>query len=324
MISADVFNNYHNARTIQSAAVVPPDGRYVFSNVATGHIIHHDRNHNVPNIYPAKFVYPRGRLGHRVKRPQLALRAHKMGTKWISLRTPLDGKDSTKCISAQWDDKTDGAQGGADHAGTLYECVVDPLNLGASLEKTKQWWLLMPVKTAKSLKLSHKPSGKSRVVQSDPVDKSDDTSETAVSLGRQRSTQTNDSPKGLPYWNTKTNRMETLPPWKYDKRSLDEPETEDLTFAGNTADGTAQSMRAEGDEPSDSAPRLAARHDHHSPNLESTKLGPFFVIAVDHLYDMETRVLSSKSKRTIGNQLSVVMSSLDPDDKSQQWFLELK
>ncbi|EGG12628.1 uncharacterized protein MELLADRAFT_101062 [Melampsora larici-populina 98AG31] len=284
MISADVFNNYHNARIIQSAAVVPPDGRYVFSNVATGHIIHHDRKHNVPNIYSAKFVYPRGRLGHRVKRPQLALRAHKMGTKWISLRTPLDGKDSTKCISAQWDEKTDGAKGGADHAGTLYECVVDPLNLGASLEKTKQWWLLMPVETAKSLKLSHKPSGKSRAVQADPTEKVDDISEEAASLGLQRSTQPNDSPKGLPFWNTKTNRMETLPPWKYDKRSLKETEPvtepEDVASAGNMTDGTAQVSGAEGEEPSDSAPRLSARHDHHSPTSSSTKLGAFFVIAV--------------------------------------------
>ncbi|KAH9810863.1 hypothetical protein DFH28DRAFT_1085380 [Melampsora americana] len=288
MTSADVFNNYQNARTIQSAAVVPPDGRYVFSNVANGHIIHHDRNHNVPNIYPAKFVYPRGRLGHRVKRPQLALRAHKMGTKWISLRTPLDGKDSTKCISAQWDEKTDGAKGGADHAGTLYECVVDPLNLGASLEKTKQWWLLMPVKTAKSLKLSHDTSGKSRVVQTDLADKSDAPTEEIASLGIQRSTQKNDSPKGLPFWNTKTNRMESLPAWKYDRRSLEEPETEDLASAGNMTDGAAQNTRAEGDEP-DPAPRLTARHDHHSSTMSSTKLGPFFVIAVDHLYSNDLR-----------------------------------
>lgn len=114
IVSADVFNNYDNARVIQSTAVVPPDGRYVFSNAGNGQIIHHDRNKNVPNIYPAKFVYPRGRLGHRVKRPQLALRAHNGGTKWISLRTPVEGQDSTKCISAQWDDKTDG---GADHVG---------------------------------------------------------------------------------------------------------------------------------------------------------------------------------------------------------------
>lgn len=114
-ISAEVFNNYHNARVIQSTAFVPPDGRYVFLNAGNGEIIQHDRDQDVPNIYPAKFVFPRGRLGHRAKRPQLALRAHNLGTKWISLRTPLDGSDSTKCISAQWNDKTDGSKGGADH-----------------------------------------------------------------------------------------------------------------------------------------------------------------------------------------------------------------
>ncbi|KAG0149100.1 hypothetical protein CROQUDRAFT_40291 [Cronartium quercuum f. sp. fusiforme G11] len=292
-ISADVFNNYQNARIIQSTAVVPPDGRYVFSNAGNGQIIQHNRDGNVPNIYPAKFTFPRGRHGHQVKRPQLALRAHKMGTKWISLRTPLDGSDSTKCISAQWDDKTDGAKGGADHAGTLYECVVDPLNLGASLEKTKQWWLLMPVKAAQLLKSGRMSQGKSRKVQS-----GDDESPTdAPALGKQLSVKHSKetSLNGMPFWNTKTNRMEALPPWKYDKRSL--PETDDdeqVSIVGNHSGNQSDEDRS-GEH--NGSPKTAQRHwirshhkaqvathSHHGSGSSSTKLGPFYVISVDHLY----------------------------------------
>ncbi|KAI9620595.1 hypothetical protein KEM48_008132 [Puccinia striiformis f. sp. tritici PST-130] len=163
-ISGDgIFNNIENAKLIQSSSIVPTDGNYVFKNVGTGQTIRHDRKNDVPNIYTSDDGDDSGdvtplRHHHRARDGKddddddevvaaLELRSHRTRTKWISIRTTATS-GNPKCISAQWGYHT---EGGADHAGTLYECVVDPLNLEATLEKPKQWWLLMPVEAAKDL-----------------------------------------------------------------------------------------------------------------------------------------------------------------------------
>ncbi|CAH7668456.1 hypothetical protein PPACK8108_LOCUS2967 [Phakopsora pachyrhizi] len=303
--SGVVFNNYDNARLIQSTAYVPSSGNYIFRNLGTGQIIRHDRQNDVPNIFTSKLTtaLKSKKSKEDIKAGEkLTIKDHKLGTKWISIRTVDDFGSKPKCISAQWDYVI---EGGADHAGTLYECVVEPLNIKATLEKTKQWWLLLPVKTASLLKTS---KSKSHVL-----------AKSYFKLNY----------KNMPFWNTKTNRMEKLPTWKYGKRSLSETEEEDNLEANNN--GSELEARREGkdvlidsveEEKADKldenfskdssveknqrsgegnlSKRLVSRgHKHHhsgskkhkikiNPKIHSKTskklLGPFYVVTVDHIY----------------------------------------
>ncbi|MBW0484030.1 hypothetical protein O181_023745 [Austropuccinia psidii MF-1] len=310
-----VFYNYDNAKLIQDSAFVPENGNYVFRNVATGEVIQHDRRNGVPNIYTGKTKFRRGGKGQF---SQLALQPHKTGTKWISIRTPQT--QGTKCISAQWGYHTDG---GADHAGTLYECAVDPLDLKATLEKTKQWWLLMPSETATKLKVGS-ASGKAGGQELKDVKIGKELLVSQISKDKKN------WKSFLPYWNTKTNRMEPLPAWKYTKRQvINEPtELSHDAISTHEVDQVIEKLKATTNIIKRST--HLAHHHRYRPTSKHSKLrkspskrlGPFYVVAVDHLYDMETRVWSSQSHKTVGNQLSLMMKNLDPNDKTQQWYLE--
>lgn len=113
-------------------------------------MIQHDRHNNVPNLYPSTTVggsdhdahvsdparhYSDDKSNKFTTVPDLEIPSHGTGTKWISIQT-TGSDDRTKCVSAQWGGGYH-TEEGTDHAGTLYECVVDLLNLGATLEKTK-------------------------------------------------------------------------------------------------------------------------------------------------------------------------------------------
>lgn len=199
--SADgIFNNIANAKLIQSTSFVPVDGNYVFKNVGTGQIVQHDRKNDVPNIYTAGV--------ERQADAPLELRSHGTRTKWISIRTTTPA-DNPKCISAQWGYHT---EGGADHAGTLYECVVDPLKLEATLEKPKQWWLMMPVDAAKKLEGEQTLDLKNEVLRQNAAKK-----ETGPILSRivKENAGKDDGSSGLapldaPFWNPKTRRIESF------------------------------------------------------------------------------------------------------------------
>jgi len=353
---------------IQSSSFVPADGNYVFKNVGTGQIVQHDRKNDVPNIYTATVEL-------KAHAP-LELRSHGTRTKWISIRTTASAGDP-KCISAQWGYHT---EGGADHAGTLYECVVDPLNLEATLEKPKQWWLMMPVDAAKKLEGEQTLDLKNEVLRQDAAKK-----ETGPILSRiveknagKDAGSSDVAPLEAPFWNPKTSRIENFssaPITNKNKRSYDDHSSQlfraqqlDLLrrrqlanrFPAdplvNSAEEAPDALNAAQDDQQDALAhrvlyndgaedpnklepnpiqmldRRAAHHPHSKPPHQkeaqkpssSDALGPFYVVSVDHLYDMETRVWTSGVKKTVGNQLSLVLKKLDPNDTTQQWYLELQ
>ncbi|OAV93391.1 hypothetical protein PTTG_27330 [Puccinia triticina 1-1 BBBD Race 1] len=377
-----IFNNIENAKLIQSSSIVPTDGNYVFKNVGTGQTIQHDRVNDVPNIYTSgdggnsRSVFP-SVLHHPHNRPRgeksegddshevvaaLELRSHKTRTKWISIRTTATDGDP-KCISAQWGYHT---EGGADHAGTLYECVVDPLNLEATLEKPKQWWLLMPVGAAKNLNFDQTLDLKNEILSQNKHMKMKDTPIVSRIVDDEGKGSIDQLP--APFWNPKTNRIEnfsspdktgkskrnheisgvhqsdllrkrqlgnSLPINRYFNTTNAASVVEALKEISNP-DNDAQDVNRADESTLNTLDKRSTRHHGHSKSAfkahQNTKeadpssgsLGPFYVVSVDHLYDMETRVWTSAVKKTVGNQLSLVLKKLDPNDKSQQWYLEVQ
>ncbi|KAH9464833.1 hypothetical protein Pst134EB_004340 [Puccinia striiformis f. sp. tritici] len=374
-ISGDgIFNNIENAKLIQSSSIVPTDGNYVFKNVGTGQTIRHDRKNDVPNIYTSDDGDDSGdvtplRHHHRARDGKddddddevvaaLELRSHRTRTKWISIRTTATS-GNPKCISAQWGYHT---EGGADHAGTLYECVVDPLNLEATLEKPKQWWLLMPVEAAKDLNSEQTLDLKNQVLSQNKQMKMNDNPIISRIVDDHGDGSAGQLP--APFWNPKTKRIENFssPDTHKSKRYYDHSgeisrvhqlnllrkrqlgDSLPIHQITNTTKSApivpAINPMQDGSRNVDTSPlnmigrRSPRRHSHKhasKPHKESNdadapsgSLGPFFVVSVDHLYDMETRVWTSDVKKTVGNQLSLVLQKLDPNDKTQQWFLELQ
>lgn len=85
--------------------------------------------------------------------------------------------------------------------------------------------------------------------------------------------------------------MEALPQWKYDKRSLsegDEPKQKRLEGESDREGADSKmnvipptiSARDHGDHHRSHV----AAHKLHSRHAAPTKLGPFYVVSVDHLY----------------------------------------
>ncbi|EFP90451.2 hypothetical protein PGT21_034307 [Puccinia graminis f. sp. tritici] len=376
-----IFNNIENAKLIQSSSIVPTDGNYVFKNVGTGQTIQHDRKNDVPNIYTSGDGGDSGSIlpaahHHRHHRARggkhddddddslevvsaLELRSHRTRTKWISIRTTATTGDP-KCISAQWGYHT---EGGADHAGTLYECVVDPLNLEATLEKPKQWWLLMPVEAAKNLNSDQTLDLKNQILSQNKHMKMKDNPIISRIVEDQGKASGDQLP--TPFWNPKTNRIENFssPDKPKSKRHYDlsgerKRELENSLPTSHIANTTnampvAQALnvvhgdpnhnqdlieKAEDFSHADASPlkmfdKRTTRHHIYSKTASQIhpkrkeadgSLGPFYVVSVDHLYDMETRVWTSAVKKTVGNQLSLVLKKLDPNDKTQQWYLDVQ
>ncbi|GAA5924997.1 hypothetical protein JCM3775_006339 [Rhodotorula graminis] len=122
---AGAIDNAAQAASLQSAALPPAQGSYVFTNVATGQTLSYarDGNHIVPSDGPATPVQVL-KYGESVP--------------WVRLQIG----DKDKCLSAQWGDSFN-------LAGVMYSCAVDSggevTRAGNTLEPTKQWWLMVPV-----------------------------------------------------------------------------------------------------------------------------------------------------------------------------------
>ncbi|PLW27278.1 hypothetical protein PCASD_18819 [Puccinia coronata f. sp. avenae] len=388
-----IFNNIENAKLIQSSSIVPTDGNYVFKNVATGQIIQHDRKNDVPNIYtsaqhtrtashPHHHPRARARSTHdddddAVEVSPLELRSHGTRTKWISIRTTATSGDP-KCISAQWGYHT---EGGADHAGTLYQCVVDPLNLEATLEKPKQWWLLMPVEAAKGLNSEQTLDLKNEILDQNKAMKMQDAP--IVSRIVDQEGKTSIDQLDAPFWNPKTKRIENFSSSSSSSNHKNKryynhegeisraqqlsllrkhqlqnslPNTSVINSTGDVPVAAPAALKVIQDEPhqleNDKGVLMGdmnesplktlgkrSKHHHHKSKSASKShstshkqddesapgtLGPFYVVSVDHVYDMETRVWTNGVKTTVGNQLSLVLKKLDPNDTTQQWYLQLQ
>ncbi|TNY19568.1 hypothetical protein DMC30DRAFT_399995 [Rhodotorula diobovata] len=122
---AGTIDNSAQAASLQSAAVPPAAGSYIFRNVATGQALSYtaDGNHIVPSDGAGTPVQV---LGYGAAVP------------WVRLQIG----DKDKCLSSQWG-------GSYNLAGVMYSCAVDVggeiTRADNTLESTKQWWLMVPV-----------------------------------------------------------------------------------------------------------------------------------------------------------------------------------
>ncbi|KAH8922456.1 hypothetical protein BT69DRAFT_1334719 [Atractiella rhizophila] len=119
---ATSINNSKVAKALTSASKVIPNGNYYLKNVGTGHYLRAGQRGSAYDIYPS------------TSKTKIVSKKHNQGTKYIRFSV------GQHCFSAQWNAKVDG---GSDHAAVMYKCVVDPLKK-SSLEKTKQWYTLVP------------------------------------------------------------------------------------------------------------------------------------------------------------------------------------
>ncbi|KAK4049290.1 hypothetical protein OIV83_004227 [Microbotryomycetes sp. JL201] len=120
-------NNKKQAAQLQAAAVFLKEGNYVFENVATKQKLYYVPKGN--HIYPAK-----------VKK---ASQAAKMGvTRYTANRkvpwSRFHFGSKNKCLSSAW--------GGVDNdSAVAYVCASGQKSKKTTLERTKQWWLTVPV-----------------------------------------------------------------------------------------------------------------------------------------------------------------------------------
>lgn len=149
------------------------------------------------------------------------------------------------------------------------QCVVDPF-VSASLERTKQWWLLID---------ASKPALSTLLAGYDSDMESDVTCPKTRKWLREHSEYVDDH-----------------------------PECKDIVRKGKS-------------ELKDKRRRLR-RQAHKRRKNDKSSVGPFFLIPVDHLLDMQTRALTGSEKRTVGGYRSTRLDALDPNDPAQQWYLD--
>ncbi|POY74758.1 hypothetical protein BMF94_2234 [Rhodotorula taiwanensis] len=105
-----------------AASTLNGAGNYVLTNVATGQTLSFSRS-GVTNFFPQAGNDP-------------------VSIQFNGNQARISGGNN-KCASAQWDANY---EGGVDYAAVAYACAVGsgPLTGTATLERTKQWWYLVP------------------------------------------------------------------------------------------------------------------------------------------------------------------------------------
>ncbi|GAA5970909.1 hypothetical protein JCM21900_000567 [Sporobolomyces salmonicolor] len=119
--------NAQQAASLQAAAIHLQPGSYTFENVETKQKLYYVPKGN--NIYP----YKKGTAASVTKYSNAKVPWHR-----------FEFGDKNKCLSSAWG-------GSGNNAAVMYVCASGAGAQKTTLEKTKQWWLFVPVsKTAAS------------------------------------------------------------------------------------------------------------------------------------------------------------------------------
>ncbi|GAA5930247.1 hypothetical protein JCM10213_001040 [Rhodosporidiobolus nylandii] len=114
--------NEKQAAQLQAAAVFLKPGNYKLQNVQTGQTLYYAPSGN--HIYPTKGKYTKSSI-----------------TRYSNKKVPwhrLEYGSKNKCLSSAW-----GSSG--NNAAVMYVCASGSGAQKTTLEKTKQWWLFVPV-----------------------------------------------------------------------------------------------------------------------------------------------------------------------------------
>ncbi|GAA5884287.1 hypothetical protein JCM6882_002210 [Rhodosporidiobolus microsporus] len=126
--------NAKQAASLQAAAVFLKPGNYKLTNVATKQTLYYVPKGN--HVYPQKGKYTKASVTRHTNK-KVPWHRLQLGTK-------------NKCLSSAW-----GSSG--NNAGVMYVCASGANSKKTTLEKTKQWWLFVPVSnpTAKAASNSY-------------------------------------------------------------------------------------------------------------------------------------------------------------------------
>lgn len=153
--------------------------------------------------------------------------------------------------------------------GQADECVVDPI-VSATLERTKQWWILINANQSKLADMADGLADRSG-------SKADRGCQKDIAWLRQHPEYLQDHP---------------------DCKDMIGKSRQEHRRSRSQRYGAIRRVKNTGDE------------------------GPFHLVPVDHLLDMQTRALSGTEKRTAGGSRSTRLDEFDPEDLQQQWYLQ--
>ncbi|GAA5918663.1 hypothetical protein JCM5296_005461 [Sporobolomyces johnsonii] len=150
-----IDNAIEAAQIAASASTLSGAGNYVFTNVATGQTLSFTRNGDTTDFYPQND-------------------GDSLAVQFAGNAARLSGGNN-KCASAQWSYEF---EGGVDYAAVSYACAVGSglLTGTDTLEKTKQWWYLLPAGSTSSSDASSDASSSSSAAPSSTSSASDSSS----------------------------------------------------------------------------------------------------------------------------------------------------
>ncbi|KAK4055414.1 hypothetical protein OIO90_003252 [Microbotryomycetes sp. JL221] len=318
------IDNSAEANAVMSSASTLGDGQYVIENVATGQVLSFSREGGTTNFYPND-------SGDSVQ------------VQFADGAARLSGGNN-KCVSAQWSYDT---EGGVDHAAVSYACAVGQGEKTGTdtLEKTKQWWYLVPVDDGSVSSGGGGDDNNNDDDSGDDDSQNDETASPQVMLAAQPSKQSsssssasdsndnNDSPqylshdKGYYEYEGSTiplDKVDTSKVNKYDRASwiCRHPgwwlaRHPDYVSAGHPECASdLKAYRA-------ANKRFVRRSTSHSEMAKNMmKRGSsnaYYIVAQDHLQDMATRAVGSQAIQTYGGYTSTILSLWDKTDQSQMW-----
>ncbi|BGP19549.1 hypothetical protein JCM10213_000149 [Rhodosporidiobolus nylandii] len=124
-----IDNTQEASKIAASASQLNGEGNYVFTNVKTGKVLSFTRSSDTTDFFPSDS-------------------SDSLAVQFSNGAARLSGGNN-KCASAQW---SYDVEGGVDYAAVSYACTVGTglLTGTDTLEKTKQWWYIVPAGTTGS------------------------------------------------------------------------------------------------------------------------------------------------------------------------------
>ncbi|BGO95085.1 hypothetical protein NBRC10512_006368 [Rhodotorula toruloides] len=326
-----IDNSAQAAQVASQASTLNGAGNYVLTNVKTGKQLAFSRQGNTTDFYP-------GDGGDPVE------------IQFSGSMARISGGNN-KCASAQW--STD-YEGGVDYAAVSYACAVgDGQKTGTdTLEKTKQWWYLVPAgssgdsSSSSSSSSSPAPTGNSnsdvvfaasnsgtsrhvaaaKVASPSPAPAPASSSSSSSSVSAEQAEYNK-----LGYWTSSASTIDAKVADvsgvnKNDRKTwlcrhpgwwlADHPDY--VTKAGHVECASdLAAYRA-----SQSSARMVKRHRDLAASILSKRGGQaYHIIAVDHLNDMATRAVAADQVDTFGGYTSTRLELWDQNDDGQRWII---
>ncbi|BGP27231.1 secreted protein [Rhodotorula toruloides] len=329
-----IDNSAQADQVASQASTLNGAGNYVLTNVQTGKQLAFTRQGDTTDFYPGDGRGP-------------------VAIQFSGSMARISGGNN-KCASAQW---SADYEGGVDYAAVSYACAVGdgPKTGTDTLEKTKQWWYLVPAGSSGD---SSSTSGSSS--SSSPAPSSNSNSDVvfaASSSGTSRRVaaakvaspspassspaSSSSSANGvsaaqaeynkLGYWTSSSSTIDVSAADvsgvdKNDRKTwlcrhpgwwlADHPDY--ITKAGHVecASDLAAYRAAQ------SSSRMVKRHRDLAASLLSKRGGQaYYIIAVDHLKDMATRAVAADQVGTYGGYTSTRLALWNQNDDGQRWII---